>query len=214
MKRMKGILIAAMTLFSANLSWGQFDFGIAAGISTMDVNSEQLTFLINDRERFEIETMEARYGIQIGAFAIAQFNKFYLMPEVLFHSRKFEHHLDDFGSGGEVIDIVRTEKLHSVDLAMMMGYKWYFLRFGAGPVCQLYIDNVSQLWAEKGYDEAFQTAQWGAQAGVGIDILMVHLDLRYQFNFTRFGDHITFFGHKAELSQYPGIWSVRAGWSF
>jgi len=211
---MKGILITCITLFSINVCWGQFDFGITAGISTMDVKSEQLTYLINDRERFEIETMEARYGIQLGAFAIAQFNRFYLMPEVLLHSRKFEHHLQDFGSSGEVFDVVRTEKLNSVDVGLMMGYKLYFLRLGAGPVCQMYIDNVSQLWAERGYDEAFQTAQWGAQAGAGIDILMVHLDLRYQFNFTKFGDHITFFGEKAELSQHPGIWSVRVGWSF
>lgn len=213
MERMRMMILTLCLLGTATIN-AQFDFGVQFGLSSQDLEGKSLTYAITDNQKFTLHTNQARYGIQLGAFALLQHGSFFVMPEAYFHSRKYEYSLDQLNSLGEVVDIVRSEKMQSFDMVILMGVKKGFFRAGLGPVCTLHLDNVSQLWAQEGYDQAFDSATWGLQGGVGIDIFMIHLDLRYQFDFSRYGSHIEFFGKKAELSPYAGVWSLKAGYSF
>lgn len=208
------MMIFVLLVLSYEQVNSQFDFGVSFGLSTMDVSAEELKYSITDHKKFTLATEDARYGIQIGAFATMRFNTFFIMPEAYLHSKRYAHHIQEFNGFQEVIETVRYEDLHSFDVALLMGKQWGFFRLGAGPVCSMFLDNVSQLWAEEGYDQAWDTATWGAQLGAGLDILMIHLDLRYQMDLEQFGDHISFFGEKAEHSPYAGRWSLRLGYSF
>jgi uncharacterized protein YhjY with autotransporter beta-barrel domain len=193
---------------------GQFDFGVSAGLSSQQVDGKTLTFLVTDQEKFNMVTSEARYGIQVGTFALIQFNSLFIMPEATFHNQKFEYLIEDLNSVGETVSVLRTEHLNKMDLSLLIGYKWWFLRMGAGPVARLHLDNVSQLWAHKGFEQEFNTAIWGAQLGLGIDILMFHVDLRYQLDFSSLGNHIKFFGTTSSNSSFPQLLALRVGMSF
>jgi hypothetical protein len=169
---------------------------------------------INDVERFKISATEARYGIHAGIFSIIEIENFYLMPEVIFNSNKVEYEITDLDQVGEVYSVYRQEDLQKLDLGLMMGLKLGILRAGLGPVGHVHIDNTSQLWDVQGYDQNFDGMTWGWQGGLGLDLWFLHLDLRYEGNLSKFGDHITFFGNDFNFDTRVHRWIARVGVSF
>lgn len=208
------LLIPFFFLLNLQLAAGQFSFGLTGGMSTSDISGDAIQVAVNDSEQFRIQVNEARYGIHVGAFAIAQMDRFYVMPEVIFNSNKVEYQITDLDNTGEVVTILREEELQKLDLGLMMGMKLGALRVGVGPVGHVHLDNVSQLWDVEGYDQNFKGLTWGYQTGVGLDLWFIHFDVRYEGNLTQFGDHIEFFGQKYAFDNRVNRWIARVGLSF
>ena len=150
------LLIPFFFLLNLPFVVAQFSFGLTGGMSTSDLSGDAIHVAVNDSEQFRIQVNEARYGIHAGAFAIAQMDRFYIMPEVIFNSNKVEYHISDLDNTGEVVTILREEELQKLDLGLMMGMKLGALRLGIGPVGHVHLDNVSQLWDIEGYDQNFK----------------------------------------------------------
>lgn len=193
---------------------GQFSFGVTAGLSTSDIDNEQVNIILQDVDQFKISATEARYGIHAGVFSIIQIDGFYMMPEIIFNSSKVEYEITDLDQSGEVYSVYRDETFQKLDLGLMMGAKMGILRAGIGPVGHVHLDNVSQLWNVEGYDQNFQDLTWGWQAGLGLDILFAHLDIRYEGNLSKFGDHMNFFGQDFHFDKREHRWIARVGFSF
>ena len=192
-------------------AFAQFSFGVTGGLSTSDLSDDAVHVIVDDIDQFRIAVSEARYGIHVGAFSILQMNQFYIMPEVIFNSNKVAYEITDLDHTGEVISILREEALQKLDLGLMMGAKLGALRFGIGPVGHVHLDNVSQLWDIEGYDQNFDGMKWGWQTGLGLDMWILHLDLRYEGNLSKFGDHITFFGQDFNFDTRVHRWILRVG---
>jgi len=66
-----------------------------------------------------------------------------------------------------------------------------FFRVHAGGVAHLVIDSASDLIDIKGYKGTFEKANYGYQAGIGIDAWKIRIDINYEGNLSKFGNHIT-----------------------
>ena len=65
------------------------------------------------------------------------------------------------------------------------------------------VERIEEEFEEEGFKEDFKDMTIGYQAGLGVDIGRIGVDLRYEGNFTKFGSYITFGGQQYEFSQSP-----------
>lgn len=152
-------------------------------------------------------------GITGGLFA--RFGrKIYIQPEVLFSVK-----------GGK-FDIIRqgleTQSIHAkigtIDLPVLLGVRLGPLRINAGPMASLPVldGNLKTTFAEytkQPFSETTKKAQMGYQAGVGLSLLGLQLDLRYEGSLRK-----TTIQDVNELtnlsSSRSNLWQLTAGFGF
>jgi hypothetical protein len=192
----------------------QTRFGIKAGLNTVDISDE--TLKVTDKEGLEqlkLSVDNADYGINIGLYLLAKAKNFYIQPELIYNSNATDYKLDDFDNLGFTDSIV-TEKYQYLDVPIMLGLRLGALRIGGGPVGHVYLSNTSDLIDFPGYKQDFKNISWGWQAGLGLDLWAINLDVRYEGNLTEFGDHFNFFGNKFHFSDTPTRVIATIGISF
>jgi hypothetical protein len=202
------ILFALIFLFASQLH-SQVKYGIRAGLSSVNLDKETI-----EQSGVSLAIDEASYGFHLGVFVRGKLGeKFYIQPEALFNSSKVDFTVDELQSG--IVGKVLTEKYRNLDVPVMIGYKLGPLRLEAGPTGHFYVASKSELEDElSGYTKKFNNLTVGYQAGVGLDLWKVLLDLRYEGNFTRFGDHMRIAGNKVTFSDAPSRLVLTAGLSF
>lgn len=215
-RSLRFILCCCVVLLGAEAD-AQVRLGIKGGLSTSDIPAS--TLLITDErsaDRFRLAVDNAKYGIHLGMFVQAQFNHFFIQPEILFNTATVDYSLEDLQQGGGTI--IRDEMYRNLDIPFMAGFKFGPVRLGAGPVGHIYLDNTSDLQSdikdEAQYRQEFDRLTWGWQAGIGLDIWKLHLDARYEGNLDRFGNHFVFYDRPYSFSERPSRIIVSAGISF
>jgi hypothetical protein len=206
---MKKIAILALAVFSLAISsYAQVRFGFRAGLSTSQLTSETI-----QQSGVSVAIKDANYGFHIGVFGRAKLGeRWYLQPEAVFNSTSVDFQVTDFGEG--FVDKVLTEKYRNLEIPLMLGYKLGPLRFEAGPTGQVYVASKSELEEIGSYDRRFNDFTLGYQAGAGLDIWKITLDLRYGGNFQKFGEHMSIGGEQINFSQRPARWLMTVGFSF
>ncbi len=206
---MKSIQFLAFALclfaFQAN---AQIRFGFRSGLSSSQLNSETI-----QQNGVSVAIKDANYGYHLGVFARAKLgDHWYIQPEAMFNSTSVDFEVTDFGDG--LVNKVLTEKYRNLDLPLMVGYKLGPLRAEAGPTGHLYVASKSELEEIGSYDRRFNDFNLGYQAGLGLDIWKITLDLRYEGNFEKFGSHMNIGGEQINFSQRPARWLMTVGFSF
>ena len=176
-------------------AYSQNDIVISGGLHTVDVSAEN--FPINDS--FNLEFENASYGFHFGGGFRFNFRNFYLQPEIIFNSNKANFKFTN-SSAVSAYDSIRTEKYQYLDIPVILGLKFSIIRLFAGPVAHIFINNSSELTDISGFSDKFKTATFGYQAGLGFDYKFLSLDIRHEGNFSKYGDHIKFFGSKLNFS--------------
>lgn len=189
----------------------QVNLGIKAGFhSTQLTNSNEIKVLDEQGlEAFALKIQEAKYGIHLGAYLKAYIGKFFIQPEVLINSNTTSY---DFSS--PVKDAVLSETFQYLDIPFMLGFDFGILNLQAGPVGHVFINSSSELASIQGVKEKWDDVTWGWQAGLGFDIWKFNLDLRYEGNFFRYGEHLTFFDQHYQLSNRPSRIVTSLGFVF
>ena len=123
--------------------------------------------------------------------------------EVVFNSNRTTFKYKKFKSAQFYDTLFLKERYQNLDIPLMLGLKLGILRFNAGPVAHIFINNKSELTDLNGYESKFQTATFGYQMGIGFDLSKIMFDLRYEGNFTNFGEHINFNGTKYAFDKGP-----------
>ena len=199
MKRTALTLICLALLTAVN---GQIDFGIKAGINTGWIRMDDVITVEDGVEEYSLEGVSnASVGFHGGIMLRVTLFSAYLQPELYFAS-----------TGGEVIlkDVYnyhpdRSEwtedlKFNRIDIPVMVGYKFGPARIQAGPVASIVIGDKADLLDFAGYEEKYNSATFGYQAGLGFDILKkITLDIRYEGNLSRLGDNVTISGASFDL---------------
>lgn len=188
----KIIFVALLSILIAPSIFAQVKVGIRGGISTTDIQPEQL--LITNKqnvETFKLAVQEANYGIHLGLFAQARLGGFFIQPEVLFNSNSVDFQVTDL-TDFNTLETIRRESYQYLDFPIMAGVKLGPLRLQGGPVGHLFVNSTSDLLDLQGYDQNFEKMSWGYQAGVGLDLWKIILDVKYEGGFKKFGDHIVF----------------------
>lgn len=211
---MKKLLFIAMTFCFVLTTQAQVKFGIRGGIATAQIEPNDLLILgANDAEELKLAVNNSDYGTHFGFFTQIKIKKFFIQPEVLFNSNSVNYTVTDFRDPN-VIDLVKNEKYQNLDIPLMMGFKFGPLRLQGGPVGHVFLNSTSELFDVQGYDQKFDEMTFGYQAGIGLDIWKLVLDVKYEGNFNKQGDHIVFGGQQYNFDQTPARLLVSVGFAF
>ncbi len=180
-----------------------FKYGARFGISTPDIKPgdvDSLRFGLSARDSFKLKVSDANYGYHFGIWGRLKIGGFYIQPEVVFNSSTVEYKVGRLFSA---IDSVRSETFRKLDVPIMLGTRLGSFRLNAGPVAHIQLNSSSDLTTSLGITESFKSSTWGWQAGIGFDAARVGIDLRYEGNFSNFGNHIVIGGKPYEFSKAP-----------
>ncbi len=202
---LSGLLLLPMSGFA------QLKAGIKIGFnSTQLTNSKEIQYQDPQGiEDFSLRIKEAKYGFHLGAYLKGYIGKFFIQPEALLNSNTTTY---DFSSS--LPDRVLSETYQYLDIPFMLGLDMGILNIQAGPVGHVFINSSSELSSVAGIKEKWDDLLWGWQAGIGFDIWKFNLDLRYEGNFYRYGDHLTIFEDHYTLSNHPSRIITSLGFVF
>lgn len=209
---MKNLCLLVLCLLFSHAAMAQVKFGVRAGLSSTDLASK--SFRVDNQDQpLSVMIKNANYGYHLGLFLQAGTEKFFIQPEVLFNSSSVDYTLSEGGAGNMVSSVFR-ETYNDIDIPIMLGYRFGILRLGGGPVGHVHINSSSELKDIAGYEEKFKTFTFGYQAGAGLDIWRLVIDLKYEGNFSNFGEHFTFSGQSYNFDQSPARIVASVGLSF
>ncbi len=155
----------------------------------------------SELDSFKFSFKNASYGYHFGAGLRINLNNFYLHPEFIFNSNNAHFKINNYNAP-QLLDSARNEKYQYLDIPLMLGVKFNIIRFYAGPVAHVFINNKSELTDIEGYKDKFKTATFGYQAGIGFELFkFIGIDIRHEGNFTEYGDHINFFGKQLNFDK-------------
>lgn len=179
----KKIMILVLLIISSGYMFGQVKFGVRGGVSTMDITPKDI--MTTD---LKMKIDKVYFGIHGGLFLQAEIGKFFIQPEILFNSNKVDYLISDIKAG--LVNTILTERYQYLDMPVMVGLKVSALRFQVGPIGHYFLHSKSDLLNISGYEQKFNSFTFGYQAGIGVDFGKVVLDLKYEGNFSNYGDHI------------------------
>ena len=208
------ILFLCITMAQAAVQ-AQVKYGLKVGVSTPDIKPADVAALRfkSGTDSFSLKVNDANYGFHVGGWVRLKLGSVFLQPEVLFNSAKVEYSLKKV-SGTALVDTLRSERFNNLDIPILVGFKLGSFRVNGGPVAHIHLNGSSDLSSMADYKANFQTATWGYQAGIGLDFGKLGIDLRYEGNFNKFGDHITFGGNSYEFSKASSRMTLAAAFSF
>ena len=209
---MKRFILAALTVFIYSASYSQIEFGIKAGLSSYDLAKDGI--LINDgNQNLELNIKNAGYGHHFGIYTRLTVLGIFLEPSLLFNSNTVNFDIKRYSETG-VFNLIKSEKYNHLDIPVIAGIKLGALRFQGGVVGHLFINSVSDVVDIKGYEQRFKSAKYGWQAGTGLDVWKLRLDLMFEGNFDKFGDHITIGGNNYSFANTPSRLMLTMGYKF
>lgn len=185
----KKMLFLCVGLFAINIAFAQFEYGLRLGMSTQDVNTDELLLQDNSFSDLRLSLGEASYGYHVGLYAQFKVAGITISPEINLNSNSYEYRLQEFNENGGIEKIIQDQYQY-VDIPLLFGVKLGPLRAYAGPEAHYFINSFSKLASENGFEEQVTKLQYGAIAGAGLNVGRLRLDVRYELNFSDFEDHL------------------------
>lgn len=190
------------------IGYAQIKIGTRIGISTYNLDRE-----IIEEQSLKLALRQANYGFHFGFFIRGPLSKrFYLQPELLFNSNSVDYVANDNRVG--IINRVFGEKYQYLDIPLIVGYKLGPLHLEAGPVGHAYLASKTEMEVLGEFEQRLNNFNVGYQAGVGLDILRLVLDIRFEGNFNDLGKYIHIDGKQLEFSQNSNRWVLTVGYAF
>lgn len=201
----KSILILSILCATAS-AFAQLRFGFKVGMSSTEISTETINLLDEGgANRLKLALQDADYGIHAGLAIQANIGAFVIQPELNFNSNTVSWKVTDLKQAG-IVDQIFKERYTYLDIPVLFGFRFGPLRLNAGPEGHVYLNSVSDLLEFKEYDQHFKDLQVGWLGGAGLDIWRFSVDLRYEGNLNKFGDHIRFAGKDYAFSESPNRW--------
>lgn len=208
---MKKAFVLFVLASAALPAFAQLKLGLKLGMSTTQFDANEVGITNPGGGEFlKLNLEDTPFGIHAGVVIQARLGAFVLQPEILFNSNRVDYKVDDL-SGSTVVASIRTEKYQYMDIPVLLGLRAGPLRIHAGPEAHIFINSSSELFDFDGYEQKFQQATFGWIGGLGLDVWNLMLDVRYEGNFSKFGDHITFNGQQFAFDNSPARILVSLG---
>lgn len=198
---MRGFVILCM-LFSSVFSFGQLETGLRLGVSSTDL-AEGSIYINSHDQTYKLTVLNAEYGYHLGLYARLSVANVYMEPAILFNSNRVNYRLEESIFDTGIVNTALSETYNNLDIPILIGMKLGFFRIQGGPVAHIHINSFSDLSTIEGYEANYKKATYGIQGGFGIDIMKIRLDLNYETNLRRFGDHITIGGEEFMFDERP-----------
>ncbi len=191
---MKKLTLLFSAVLISSMSYAQFTMGPKIGISSSELK------LKNNLD--DIKEGNAQFGFHAGLFTRITFAGFYIQPEALFTSVSGQVETGE-GSGGikQVVDI----EYNKLDVPLMFGIRsGKVFRIQAGPVANVLLSaDAKSSTTNIGEDvkNSYNDLTIGYQAGFGLDLNKVTLDLKWEGNLSAFGNDLKMFGKTFQTDQ-------------
>lgn len=198
---MKKLLVLSCILISTTMvvKSQTLGFGLKAGLNFSEMTNHVPT----------LRGGEKATGFVGGAYARAGILGFFVQPEVLFSQRR--------GAFTSTVDgTAVTNTLSYIDVPVLVGYKLLFARLNFGPNFQ-FLTGAKQDANSASKDPNFSKSNYnssavGFQAGVGVDVMKLSIDLRYDANFGSLGKEIVnSSGQNIDYSTRASMWQLTLG---
>jgi len=159
-------IVSFMAVFGSGIAQ-DFSIGPKIGVSQGDISVNGEGFSSGD----------SKLGFHLGAFVRMGGNSFFIQPEFLYTN-----------TGGQIIqeNIIGEDRnidasFNRLDIPMMLGFKIAnFFRLQAGPIASILLDYKIEDAVQVVQDVDYRNATIGYQAGIGLDIGNLILDLKYE----------------------------------
>lgn len=194
---MKQTLVVIVLLFSAAAARAQFAFGLKGGLQTQLKNPTDITIGSGDTS-FNFGVEDLKFGTQFGLW-FRFGNTIFLQPELVFNSNRTDFKIGETPA----VEIVKTERYQHLDMPLLVGFTLGPVRVHGGPVGHYFLNSKSELVDFDGYAERWKQFTWGWQAGLTLGTGRFSADIRYEGNFNKYGDQVTFFGDSYHFSNNP-----------
>lgn len=161
---MKKLLMIIIFAIIPVIAYSQFNLGPKIGYNATTMKTDIS----------EIKT-DFQSGLQLGVFA--RFGgSWYVQPEIMYTQK---------GSIITIQDVDGSVKFNTVDIPIILGYKiintpQLGVSLQAGPVASILTDKGIQDIGDVVKSAEYETLNWAVQAGIGVDLLMFTIDLRYE----------------------------------
>lgn len=180
----KTFLVVAFALIgSAAMAQSGSGFGVKAGLS-YNKNGDLISS-VGDGGQDIVEGASGKAGYHFGFWGKLDFPKIYLRPELVYSKTKSSYDIDDDSQDYDV---------SKLDMPVLLGYKLIGpLHIFAGPAFQYTLKNDLEGLTVEDVENDFTV---GLNAGVGVNLGRLGLDVRYERGFSEneaeiIGDNIT-----------------------
>lgn len=212
----KKICLLALMIFALNSVDAQdiFKYGLRIGGGTTSINATPQD-VFNGTDSLKMTLGSSNFGIHVGGFARVTLGSVFVQPELLFNTKGHEYTV--YGLQGDVLQVL-DDRFTTLDLPIIVGYKFSSLRFQAGAIGSMTLTNKNDLVdyfkAQKDVVSTLQGLNWGWQAGLGLDISKFMIDIKYEGNFQKVGSDIVIDGNTYNFDGRANRFLVTFGYSF
>ena len=172
------ILICCICISATGFS--QIKFGLRGGMNSSTIKGDNF---INSENRIEY-LKENQMGFHFGLVSQVQILNVFIQPELLLTTNQNSVLVEDVLTGTTEEGKIKFNKL---DIPVLGGVKFGPFKVEAGPVASVILNSKSDLLDKYEMQERVQNATLGFQAGVGLDISKLAIDLKYESNLSRLG---------------------------
>jgi hypothetical protein len=172
-----------------------FRLGIKGGVNMASIKTDGI-FQFNSTNYSNLikESLDTKQSYVGGIYARLG-RKIFIEPELLVSAKGGSINLLNVLSSQNVINVSYT----NLDVPILLGYKFGFIHFMAGPVASYTLSSDSNMEALMtqisnklggNIGEIASRASFSYQAGAGIDLLGLTLDIRYEGNLSQLANTI------------------------
>jgi hypothetical protein len=188
MKRLITILLVVVALNHANAQF--FQLGLKAGLSSSHLKVDEVFSPGDSEESIYYKSGEAVLGWHLGLYSRIKISRIYVQPELLYSSSGGNIKISNDGIDFPAINKIKLNKL---DIPIMVGfYVSKSFRVYAGPSFS-YLISEESVWktTKNVFKQDFHKGSIGYQAGIGLDISTVSVDLKYEGNLSALGKTVS-----------------------
>ena len=197
----KFFLIVVLLGFTGVVNAQLVTFGLKAGVNTTTDVFKNVSLTNDEGKGYDIINNKAKVGFLAGAYARVSILGFFVQPELYYAQSSTEITLQEIGT---VTVSKKVNKLNTLNIPILFGTKFGPLRVNAGPVATIILSNTNIVDNISGLDQDMDKANWGLQAGIGLDISMISLDARYETSISKLGSaYNTASGSKVNFGSRP-----------
>jgi hypothetical protein len=168
------IILFFLVILKGNTSFAQFSLGIRGGVNFSQLKTDNTQSIGANLQ----QSLDTKTGYVGGVYARIG-SKLFIQPELIFSAKGGSVNILKNGTS-QTVAIDYT----NFDVPLLIGYKFGPIRLNAGPMASFTVSSNGLDEALKSVSsnlgESFKKASYGYQAGGGIDLGSLSLDLRYE----------------------------------
>lgn len=197
----KVFLIVVLLGFTGVVNAQLVTFGLKTGVNTTTDVFKNVSLTNDEGKGYDIINNKAKVGFLAGAYARVSILGFFVQPELYYAQSSTEITLQEIGTTTVSKEV---NKLNTLNIPILFGTKFGPLRVNAGPVATIILSNTNIVDNISGLDQDMDKANWGLQAGIGLDISKISLDARYETSISKLGSaYNTASGSKVNFGSRP-----------